>query len=79
MSNNNDHKSSPMERLSDVAAEMARPRVVESTKSAESASAGEEDSATTPSATETPAPPDRSADLLKHAEFIPASINQIPG
>jgi hypothetical protein len=36
-----------MERLSSVAAEMARPRIVESAKRAEATSAGEEDSATT--------------------------------
>jgi hypothetical protein len=69
MSNNNDHKSSPMERLSGVAAEMARPRVVESAKGAESASAGGEDG-TTPSATKTPAPRDRGAQPLQDAEFI---------
>jgi len=79
MSNNNDRKSSPMEKLSDVAAEMARPRVVESAKRAEATSTGEEDSATTLSLTETPAPPDRGAHPVKHAELILASrINQIP-
>jgi hypothetical protein len=76
MSKNNDHKSSPMVRLSSVAAEMARPRVVESVKAAESALAGGEDSVATRSATKTPAPRDRSAQPLQDADFILiASIN----
>jgi hypothetical protein len=70
MSKNNDHKSSPMERLSSVAAEMARPRVVESAKEAESVSAGGEDGTATPSARKMPAPRDRAAQPLQDAQFI---------
>jgi len=67
-----------MERLSSVAAEMARPRIVESAKRAEATSAGQEGGGTTLSLTETPAPPDHGVHPIKHAEFILASRNQIP-
>jgi hypothetical protein len=72
MSIKNDHKQSSSAVLSNVVAEMAKPRVVESAKRVGDTLADGRDRSLNPSAKETPVPLNLNAELLESEELIPS-------